>query len=94
MAVRALTSPPPPALASQYRVLFELPATCAGPTDGADNNNMNNFPLRGCKGGYFEGGVRGVGLLHGYGLWKTGIVSEQLHHVNDCALADSRPACL
>jgi len=63
--------------------LVVLSTDNGGPTDGADNNNMNNFPLRGCKGGYFEGGVRGVGLLHGYGLWKTGIVSEQLHHVND-----------
>ena len=39
-----------------------------GPTDGADNNNMNNFPLRGCKGGYFDGGMRAVGLVHGAGL--------------------------
>ena len=29
---------------------------------------QNNFPLRGCKGGYFEGGVRAVGLIHGMGL--------------------------
>ena len=53
------------------------------PTDGADHNNGNNFPLRGCKGGYFEGGVRAVGLVHGAGLWRTGIVSEDMHHVND-----------
>jgi hypothetical protein len=32
---------------------------------------MNNFPLRGCKGGYYEGGVRGVGLIHGVGLKHT-----------------------
>jgi len=45
--------------------------------------NMNNFPLRGCKGGYFDGGMRGVGLIHGAGLRKTGYVSNHLHHVVD-----------
>jgi arylsulfatase A-like enzyme len=44
---------------------------------------MNNFPLRGCKGGYYEGGVRGVGLIHGVGLGRTGVVSDGMHHVND-----------
>jgi len=54
-----------------------------GPTAGADHNMMNNFPLRGCKGGYFEGGVRGVGLIHGVGLWRTGVVLDEMLHVND-----------
>jgi len=56
-----------------------------GPTDGADNNNMNNFPLRGCKGGYFDGGMRAVGLVHGAGLDPAvvGTVSNALHHVTD-----------
>ena len=62
--------------------LVALSTDNGGPTDGADNNNMNNFPLRGCKGGYFEGGVRGVGLLHGAGLWRTGIVSEPQQRCN------------
>ena len=44
---------------------------------------MNNHPLRGCKGGYFDGGMRAVGLLHGAGLWRTGVVSDAMHHVND-----------
>lgn len=35
------------------------------------------------KGGYFEGGVRGVGLIHGVGLKDTGIVNNGMHHVND-----------
>ena len=38
---------------------------------------------RGCKGGYFEGGVRGVGLIHGIGLKETGVVNNGMHHVND-----------
>ena len=40
-------------------------------------------PYRGCKGGYFEGGVRGVGLIHGVGLKETGVVNDEMHHVND-----------
>lgn len=63
--------------------LIVLSTDNGGPTDGADNNNMNNFPLRGCKGGYFDGGMRGVGLIHGVGLKKRGYVSEHLHHVVD-----------
>ena len=38
---------------------------------------------RGCKGGYYEGGVRGVGLIHGVGLKETGVVNDGMHHVND-----------
>jgi len=65
--------------------LIVLSTDNGGPTDGADNNNMNNFPLRGCKGGYFDGGMRAVGLLHGAGLAPSvvGTVSNQLHHVTD-----------
>eukprot|EP00930_Biecheleria_cincta_P031589 TRINITY_DN21928_c0_g1_i1.p1 TRINITY_DN21928_c0_g1~~TRINITY_DN21928_c0_g1_i1.p1 ORF type:complete len:612 (-),score=58.97 TRINITY_DN21928_c0_g1_i1:378-2213(-) len=63
--------------------LIVLSTDNGGPTDGADNNNMNNFPLRGCKGGYFDGGMRAVGLIHGAGLKKTGYVSQHLHHVVD-----------
>lgn len=65
--------------------LIVLSTDNGGPTDGADNNNMNNFPLRGCKGGYFDGGMRGVGLVHGAGLSETvkGSVSNQLHHITD-----------
>jgi hypothetical protein len=64
--------------------LVVLSTDNGGPTDGADNNMMNNFPLRGCKGGYFEGGVRGVGLIHGMGLGGMhGVVSNEMHHVND-----------
>jgi hypothetical protein len=63
--------------------LIVVSADNGGPTDGADSNMMNNFPLRGCKGGYFEGGVRAVGLLAGVGLQKTGYVNRRMHHVAD-----------
>jgi len=63
--------------------LIVLSTDNGGPTDGTDNNNMNNFPLRGCKGGYFEGGMRGVGLIHGAGVKRTGYSSQALHHVVD-----------
>lgn len=54
-----------------------------GPTDGADANMASNFPLRGSKAGYYEGGVRAVGLVHGYGLSRRGYVNTRLHHVSD-----------
>ena len=46
---------------------------------------MNNFPLRSGKGETFEGGIRGVGLVHGSGLSSAvkGTISRQLHHVSD-----------
>ena len=73
--------------AGMYRQsLIVLSTDNGGPTDGADHNNANNFPLRGCKGGYFDGGMRGVGLIHGIGLHARGVVSEAMHHVNDWML--------
>lgn len=45
----------------------------------------NNFPLRGHKGQYFEGGVRAVGFIYSTWLQKTvgGTVSNELIHVSD-----------
>ncbi len=56
-----------------------------GPTDGTNNNMMNNFPLRSGKGETFEGGIRAAGFVHGAGLADAvkGTVSHQLHHVSD-----------
>ena len=41
------------------------------------------YGRRGSKGGYFEGGLRAVGLLHGHGLSRTGYVNDRLFHVAD-----------
>jgi len=54
-----------------------------GPTDGTNNNMMNNFPLRSGKGQTWEGGIRAVGFIHGAGLKETGVRSRALHHVSD-----------
>ena len=42
-----------------------------------------NWPLRGHKGSLWEGGVRGVGFVHGKMLQKTGIKCKELLHVTD-----------
>ncbi|XP_078344679.1 arylsulfatase B-like isoform X2 [Oculina patagonica] len=42
-----------------------------------------NWPLRGHKGSLWEGGVRGVGFVHGKMLQKTGIKCTELLHVTD-----------
>jgi arylsulfatase A-like enzyme len=43
----------------------------------------NNFPLRGNKGGYFEGGIRGVGFVSGGFVKNKGRVSKDMMHVSD-----------
>ncbi|XP_059146181.1 arylsulfatase I-like [Physella acuta] len=54
-----------------------------GPANGFDFNAANNFPLRGVKATLWEGGVRGVGLIHSPLLQKQGYVSQQMLHVCD-----------
>ena len=63
--------------------LLVLSADNGAPVDGADANMGCNAPLRGCKGGFFEGGVRAIGLVHGAGLQKSGYGNSRLFHVAD-----------
>ncbi|XP_061189374.1 arylsulfatase B-like [Saccostrea echinata] len=43
----------------------------------------NNYPLKGWKGSLWEGGMRGVGFVHGQMLKRRGVVSNDLIHVTD-----------
>lgn len=54
-----------------------------GPADNFNSNMACNWPLRGMKRTLFEGGVRGVGFVHGAGISKTGWVAEGKVHAAD-----------
>ena len=42
-----------------------------------------DYPLRGRKGTLWEGGIRGVGFIHGKMLSRSGVKSTGLIHVTD-----------
>jgi arylsulfatase A-like enzyme len=43
----------------------------------------NNYPLRGGKKDYYEGGIRALAWVHSPLLRKTGYVNKHLHHISD-----------
>tara|TARA_B110000208_G_scaffold30174_1_gene39722 strand:+ start:131 stop:1486 length:1356 start_codon:yes stop_codon:yes gene_type:complete len=56
-----------------------------GPADGFNSNWACNWPLRGMKRTLFEGGLRGVGLVHGAGLMQhaIGTTAAEFVHATD-----------
>ncbi len=55
----------------------------AADNGGIPSGGGNNWPLRGTKNSLWEGGLRGVGFVHGKQLAQTGLINKQLMHVSD-----------
>ncbi|TMW53532.1 hypothetical protein DOY81_001409 [Sarcophaga bullata] len=53
------------------------------PAEGFNLNYASNWPLRGVKNTYWEGGVRGIGLLWSPRLNKRRRVANQAIHITD-----------
>ncbi|XP_077983189.1 arylsulfatase B-like [Glandiceps talaboti] len=52
--------------------------------NGGDiRSQASNWPYRGNKGNYFEGGIKSVGFISGKGIEKTGYTHDGLFHVTD-----------
>ena len=43
----------------------------------------SNYPLRGGKGSFFEGGVRALAFVNSPLLHRTGYINKNIHHVTD-----------
>ena len=67
-------------MSSQYKLLLFLSVLDNG---GVNHSGGSNYPLRGHKGGYFEGGVKAVAFVHSFLLPNPGTSSFELMHISD-----------